>query len=274
MTFLIERGPEARFGRISVSGNVTTRDKIVRRELTFSEGDVFNSDALRRSRQKVTNLGFFETVDLVPRPSGDNIIDVDIEIKERLTGAITFGVGYSSEDKLTGQLRVSENNLFGRGHSLALTFEKSPVRANYSLSFTEPSVLDTPWSAGFSIYNTEREYDEYDRKSVGGSLTFGRSLGEYLRSYVRLKHETVTVEQHHGRRRDLPARAGGHGDDEQRAPDVRARHPRQLHEPHARQPHLGRGRVRGRLPRRRQLLHEIRDSSTASTRRCSGAWWG
>ena len=68
------------------------------------------------------------------------------------------------------------------------------MRANYSLSFTEPSVLDTPWSAGFSIYNTEREYDEYDRKSIGGSLTFGRSLGEYLRAYVRLKHETVTVD--------------------------------------------------------------------------------
>jgi len=193
VTFLIERGPEARFGRISVSGNVTTRDKIVRRELTFSEGDIFNSEALQRSRQKVTNLGFFETVDIAPHPRGDNFIDINIEVKEKLTGAITFGVGYSSEDKLTGQLRVSENNLFGHGYALALTFEKSPVRANYSLSFTEPSVFDTPWSAGFSIYNTEREYDEYDRKSIGGSLTLGRSIGEYLRSYVRFKHETVDV---------------------------------------------------------------------------------
>ena len=92
------------------------------------------------------------------------------------------------------------------------------MRANYSLTFTEPSVLDTPWSAGFSIYNTEREYDEYDRKSIGGSLTFGRGIGEYIRSYVRLKHETVTVDNIDARRRDLPARAGGHGDDEQRAP--------------------------------------------------------
>lgn len=193
VTFLVERGPEARFGRISVSGNVSTRDKIVRRELTFSEGDIFNSEAMRRSRQKVTNLGFFEAVDIVPRPRGDNLIDIDIEVKERLTGAITFGVGYSSEDKLTGQLRISESNLFGRGHSLALTFEKSPVRANYSLSFTEPALFDSAWSAGFSIYDSMREYDEYDRKSIGGNLTFGRSLGEYVRSYVRLKHETVTV---------------------------------------------------------------------------------
>jgi outer membrane protein insertion porin family len=193
VTFLIERGPEARFGRISVSGNVSTRDKVVRRELTFSEGDVFNSEALRRSRQKVTNLGFFEAVDIVPRPRGDNEIDIDIEVKERLTGAITFGIGYSSEDKLTGQLRISESNLFGRGHSLALTFEKSPVRANYSITFNEPSLFDSVWSAGFSLYDTMREFDEYDRKSIGGRLTFGRSVGEYVRSFVSVKHETVTV---------------------------------------------------------------------------------
>jgi outer membrane protein insertion porin family len=193
VNFLVERGPEARFGRISVSGNVTTRDKVVRRELTFAEGDVFNSAALARSRQKVMNLGFFEAVDLVPRPREDRVIDVEISVKERLTGAITFGVGYSSEDHLTGQLRLSESNLFGRGHSLALTFEKSPVRANYSLSFNEPSLFDSAWSAGFSIYDSMREFDEYDRKSIGGRLTLGRSLGEYIRSYVSFKHETVTV---------------------------------------------------------------------------------
>ena len=190
---LVERGPEARFGRISVIGNVSTRDKVIRRELTFSEGDIFDSEALRRSRQKVNNLGFFESVDVVPRPNGDNVIDVDIEVKERLTGAITFGIGYSSEDKLTGQVRISESNLFGRGHSLALTFEKSPVRANYSVTFNEPSLFDSAWSLGFSIYDAMHTYDEYDRKSVGGRLTFGRSIGEYVRSYVTLTRETVTV---------------------------------------------------------------------------------
>ncbi|MHB8835063.1 MAG: outer membrane protein assembly factor BamA [Candidatus Methylomirabilia bacterium] len=193
VNFLVERGPQARFGRISISGNVSTRDKVVRRTLTFSEGDVFDSEALRRSRQKVTNLGYFDAVEIVPRPRGDEVIDIEIEVKERLTGAITFGVGYSSEDKLTGQLRISENNLFGRGHALALTFEKSPVRANYSISFTEPSLFDSAWSAGFSIYDSLREYDLYDRKSIGGSLTLGRGVGEYVRSFVRFKHETVTV---------------------------------------------------------------------------------
>ena len=193
VTFLVERGPEARIGRITVTGNVTTRDKVVRRELTFREGEVFNGEALRRSRQKVMNLGFFESVDLVPRPGEDNIIDVDIEVREKLTGAIQFGLGYSSEDKLTGQLRISETNFLGRGQALALSLERSPVRYNYSLSFNEPSLFDGPWSAGFALYDTMREYDEYDRESVGGRLTVGRSLGEYTRGNITLKHETVTV---------------------------------------------------------------------------------
>jgi outer membrane protein insertion porin family len=193
VTFLIERGPEARFGRITISGNVSTRDKVVRRQLTFSEGDVFNSSALLRSRQKVMNLGFFDVVNLVPHPREDSLIDVDIEVKERLTGAVTFGIGYSSEDKITGQIRISESNLFGRGQTLALTLEKSPVRGNYSISFNEPALFDTDWSLGFSLYDTQYEYDEYTRKSIGGRMTFGRSLGEYVRSYVTIKHETVTV---------------------------------------------------------------------------------
>ena len=193
VTFLVERGPEARIGRINVTGNVTTRDKVVRRQLTFREGDIFNSEALRRSRQKVMNLGFFETVDLVPRPGENDIIDVDIEVKEKLTGAIQFGLGYSSEDKLTGQLRLSESNFLGNGQNVALALEKSPVRYNYSISFSEPSLFDGPWSAGFALYNTFREYDEYDRKSVGGRMTVGRSLGEYTRGNVTAKHETVTV---------------------------------------------------------------------------------
>jgi outer membrane protein insertion porin family len=67
------------------------------------------------------------------------------------------------------------------------------VRRNYSISFNEPGLFDGPWSLGFSVYNALREYDEYDRKSIGGQLTLGRSLGEYVRGYVTTKHETVTV---------------------------------------------------------------------------------
>ncbi|HWR97824.1 MAG TPA: outer membrane protein assembly factor BamA [Candidatus Methanoperedens sp.] len=193
VTFLVDRGPEARIGRVTVSGNVTTRDRVIRRELTFAEGDVFNSEALSRSRQKVMNLGHFEQVDLVPRPRDESVIDVEIQVKERLTGMIEFGVTYSSEEKLMGRLRLAETNLFGRGQTLQLMVEYSGNRQSYSLTFYEPAIHDGPWSAGFSVYDTIAEYDQYDRKSVGGRLRLGRSLGEYVRGEVSAKHETVSV---------------------------------------------------------------------------------
>ena len=80
---------------------------------------------------------------------------------------IQFGVGYSSDDKFSGQLKLSESNLFGRGHSLALTIEYSSTRKNYSVTFNEPSLFDSPWSLGFSVYDMLKEYDEYDRDAKG-----------------------------------------------------------------------------------------------------------
>jgi outer membrane protein insertion porin family len=196
VTFLVERGAEARFGRINIVGNVTTRDKVIRRELTFSEGDLFNSDALRKSRQRVQNLGFFDMVDIAPHPREGDIIDIDVEVKERLTGMISFGVGYSTEDKLTGQIRISESNLFGRGQNAAIMFERSSVATNYSFSFNEPVLLDSQYSLGFSIYNMLRSYTDYDQKDVGGKLSFGRSLGgrfSNIRATTTITHETLTV---------------------------------------------------------------------------------
>ncbi len=193
VTLQVDKKEEVRIGRIRITGNVTTRDKVIRREITFREGDLFNSDALRRSRQKIMNLGFFESVDLLPHPRGEDIIDINIDLKERLTGAISFGVGYSSEDKVAGQVRLSESNLFGRGQSLQLMTEYGPVRKNYSLSFAERSVFDSRYSFSFSIYNTLKEYSEYDRKSIGGRITVGRSLGEYFRAFLSYKQENVDI---------------------------------------------------------------------------------
>jgi outer membrane protein insertion porin family len=193
VTFLVERGNEARIGRIAISGNVSTRDKVVRRALTFVEGDRFDSAALRRSRQHVMNLGFFDTVDIVPRPRADDTIDIEITVKERLTGMISLGVGYSSEDRASAQVRISENNLFGLGQTLQFMTEYSKVRRNFSITFSEPAVLDSKYSAGFSLYNTLREFDEYDRKNVGGKLTVGHPLWEFIRANLILTHETVTI---------------------------------------------------------------------------------
>lgn len=193
VTILINRGEQVRIGRIVITGNISTRDKVIRRNITFQEGDIFNSAELRKSRRKIMNLGFFESVDILPRPRESTEIDIDIELKEKLTGAFSLGVGYSSEDKIAGQVRISESNLFGRGQSLQFMTEYGSVRKSYSLSFSEPAVLDSRYSFGFKIYDTSKEYDEYDHDARGGNVTFGRSIGEFYRGYLSLKHETVDV---------------------------------------------------------------------------------
>jgi outer membrane protein insertion porin family len=189
----VKKGNQARIGTIVITGNIATRDKVIRRNISFKEGDLFNSADLRKSRRTVMNLGFFESVDLIPRPRGDDFIDIDIELKEKLTGAFSLGFGYSSEEQLSGQIRVAESNLFGRGQSLQLMAEYGSIRKSYSISFGEPAVWDSRFSFGFKIYDTMKEYDEYDRESLGGHLTFGRSIGEFYRGYLSFKHETVDV---------------------------------------------------------------------------------
>ena len=139
------------------------------------------------------NLGFFEAVDFIPRPMEETVIDIDIELKEKLTGAFSLGLGYSSEDSIAGQLRLSESNLFGRGQNLQAMIEYGTVRKNFSIAFSEPAVFDSKYSLGFRVYDTFREYDEYDWHSRGGRLTLGRSIGEFFRGFFSFGHETVDV---------------------------------------------------------------------------------
>ncbi|MFC1657721.1 outer membrane protein assembly factor BamA, partial [Candidatus Moduliflexota bacterium] len=110
LTLLVDKGQQVHIGRIVITGNVSTRDKVIRRNITFKEGDLFNSADLRKSRRKIMNLGFFDNVEIIPRPSEPTIIDIDIELQEKLTGAFSLGIGYSSEDQIAGQLRLSESN--------------------------------------------------------------------------------------------------------------------------------------------------------------------
>jgi len=192
VTFLVERGPEARIGLITVSGNIATRDRVIARQLAFHEGDLFDSDALRRSRQKIFDLGFFDAVDFVPKPRADNAIDVDIVVKERLTGAVRLGVMYSTEEKLVGQAGVFENNLLGSGKSLQLTAEYGAIRQDYSFTFSNPAFLDSPWTLGIDLYDHSRdkeEYDEYSLGTFGGAVTWGRTLPGQVRGSLSLTRE-------------------------------------------------------------------------------------
>ncbi len=177
INYLIVKGKKTYFERINIGGNVKTLDKVIRRELKFAEGDLFNGDDLQRSREKVNNLGYFEEVNFATeRGSSDDKVIINIDVKEKPTGLISAGLGYSSIAELTGMIRVQETNLFGRGYKIQISAEFSNISTNYSGVLIDPYFLDTNLSVSLKVYNLTRSYDTYDAETFGVELGFGHPL--------------------------------------------------------------------------------------------------
>jgi outer membrane protein insertion porin family len=180
LTYKVEEGDIYRVGRIEISGNTKTRDKVIRREIRLDEGDVFNSALLKRSYERINNLNFFETVDLSPKPRyEEKLLDIDVKVKERATGFLSVGGGYSSVDGLVGVVEVTQGNLFGTGRYVKVRGELGGKSSYYEFSYRDPWFLDKPVSLTFNIYNSRREYIDYSRRAIGFGLGFGKELAEY-----------------------------------------------------------------------------------------------
>jgi outer membrane protein insertion porin family len=190
----IDRGPQVRVGRVLIVGNEITRDKVIRREIRLSEGDLFDSSKLRRSRQRLGNLGFFEEVKLdTRRRPEEDLVDLEARVKEQPTGAFTAGAGYSSTQSVIGTASIRQNNLFGRGQRLSLTAALSNISGDFTLSFTEPYFLDSQYSLGLEAYNRSFNYDTFDSHELGAGLRFSRPFGEYLRLGLGYRYEDINI---------------------------------------------------------------------------------
>ncbi len=197
LVYDIQEGPKVFIERIDIQGNVRTLDRVIRREFRLAEGDAFNSAKLRRSRQRIQNLGFFETVE-VNNEQGSTpdktVITVDVE--EQSTGDLTFGAGFSSTGGVLGNVGLRERNLLGRGQDLRLNFSISTQTSQLNLSFTEPYFLDRNLSAGFDAFRITTEQDEssFEEERVGGSLRAGFDLTENTRQVWRytLQQEDIS----------------------------------------------------------------------------------
>lgn len=194
IAFKIDEGSIHRIGRIEISGNVRTRDKVIRREVRLNEGDIFNSTLLRRSYERINNLNFFESVEMQPKPRPEErLVDLDIKVKERPTGFLSVGGGYSSVEKFIATVDITQGNLFGRGQYIKLRGELGGRSSFYELSFRDPWFMDKPVSFGTGIYKTTRRFVEYDRKAVGFDISFGKSLSEYWRGDITYNYEKATI---------------------------------------------------------------------------------
>ena len=198
IVYEIQEGPRVYIERVNITGNVRTLDKVVRREFLLVEGDAFNTAKMRRSRQRLQNLGFFERVDVnnVPGSAPDQTV-INVDVKERSTGEISFGIGYSTADGALGDIGIRERNLLGTGQDLRLGFLISQRRQQIDLSYTNPYFLDRNMAAGFDLFDWTRNLQRisgYDEKSLGGSVRTGYELAENVRQNVRytIRRDSLT----------------------------------------------------------------------------------
>ncbi len=196
VTIDIQEGGEVRIGRIDISGNSKTRDKVIRREMRLAEGDLYSKKALKRSYERLNNLNFFETVEIVPeRRQQESIMDLDVKVKEKLTGTLSVGGGYSSVDKLVGMAEITQGNLFGRGELLKLKLQWGQAGTTnlYMLSFMEPYLFDKPIWGRVDLYNQTQQYDGYDLRTNGFALSAGKNFNEYVSTSLRYSLDNSLV---------------------------------------------------------------------------------
>lgn len=191
----INEGPEVFVERINISGNSRSQEKILRREIPFGEGDLFTTSKLDRAKQRLSNLGFFETVRASTAPGSDKTkIIVNIDVVEKPTGMFSIGGGFSSVDNLIGTLDLSQRNFLGRGWEVAARFRGGAKGTQGMLSFTEPWLFDQPLSAGFDLFDTRRIFSDYTFESLGGDVRFSHPFLDYARWYLsyRLTQDTIS----------------------------------------------------------------------------------
>ena len=187
ITFDIQEGPRVYVERIDIQGNVRTLDKVIRREFRLVEGDAFNSAKLRRSKERIKDLDFFEKVDVtnVPSETAPDRTVIKVDVQEKSTGELSFGVGWSSSVGALLQVGATEHNLLGRGQTVYVNGTLAQKQTSISTGFTEPYFLDRHLIAGFDIFSTKSTDTQtssgYDTSSLGGDLRMGYYYNEYLR---------------------------------------------------------------------------------------------
>ena len=168
VNFQADRGKQVVVDRIEIEGNTKTRDKVIRREMRLQEQELFSARKLRKSRESLQRLGFFQEVNITTRrAAAEDRMNVVVAVKEAQTGAFSAGAGFSSADALLFNVRIQENNLFGRGHRVVANADVGSIRRNIVLSFTEPYFRDTPLTVGVDVFDWRLEFDDFARSGTG-----------------------------------------------------------------------------------------------------------
>ncbi len=185
VNYLIRKGKLVYFNLINITGNTKTRDKVIRRNLSVVEGDLYSRTKLKNSYMALNNLRYFEEIDFESEKGADETqTNVNIRVKEKQTGMMSVGAGYSALDHAVVSAQISQQNLFGRGQTLSLKANVGASSTLYDLSFTEPWLFDMPLWSKFDIWNMYRKYDTNNLDTKGFGATFGYPLWPYVSGYI------------------------------------------------------------------------------------------
>ncbi|MCA1584537.1 MAG: outer membrane protein assembly factor BamA [Acidobacteria bacterium] len=205
VTLRLQEGEQYFVNRITFTGNTTTRDNVIRRELRLVEGGVFNTESLKYSVRRLNQLGYFKNleeqgppgsngIDVQKTPNSKNEVDVTLKLEEQNRNQLTFGAGVSQFEGFFGQLSFQTSNFLGRGESLTLSLQAGSRAENYQLAFTEPFLFDRNITGGVDIFRRSIQYiNQFTQKSTGGNVLFGFPVADFSRLFLTYSYEQVRV---------------------------------------------------------------------------------
>lgn len=183
--FMVDPGQRVYVRRINVAGNDKTRDEVIRREFRQIEGAWFDAEKIKKSKHRVDRLDFFSEVNIETPPvqGSTDQMDVNVSVKEKSTGTLSLGGGYTQGEGITLTASVKQANLFGSGNHFETQINTSKVNQVYSFSYTNPYFTDEGVSRGFNVYKrnsdtTSTAINQYSTQTYGAGVNFGVPVGE------------------------------------------------------------------------------------------------
>src|SRR5262245_20775661 len=199
-SIVVDPGRRVYVRRIDVAGNTKTRDEVIRREMRQLEGAYYDASKIQLSRRRVDRTAFFSevTVETLPVEGSPDQVDVVYTVKEKPTGALLFGVGFSSVEKIAVSASITQSNAFGNGKYLSANVNSGSVNTVYSLSYMDPYYTIDGVSRGFDVYKRVTDASNlavgpYKTDSVGGGIKFGYPVSEQVSVDFGLNAESVEL---------------------------------------------------------------------------------
>ncbi|MDP7070782.1 MAG: BamA/TamA family outer membrane protein [Phycisphaerales bacterium] len=210
----VREGEQADVGLVSITGNTLTKDKIIRTQVGFRPGRRFDAREIERTKERIMGTGLFGDAKVSvqdPDPDHPKTRDVVVEIKEKNTGSINFGVGIGSDSGVLGNISLTQNNfdLFdvpetfgefikgrsfrGAGQRFAINFQPGNEIFAYDISLTEPRIFGTPYALGGSAGYFQRDYHGYTEKRSSIGAVLSRRLGDVWYGSLRVDGAKVKL---------------------------------------------------------------------------------